>query len=69
MTASDGRRLFQVWARIAERHGWTVTASKSTGHLRWRSPSGGLVTTSGTPGGGRAVANARAQLRRLGLNI
>lgn len=68
MSLSDGRRLYQVWARLAERQGWTVDATRS-GHLRWRSPSGGIVITAGTPGGGRAVNNARAQLRRLGLAI
>jgi hypothetical protein len=68
VSASDGRKLYRTWARFAERRGWTITMTGS-GHLRWRSPLGVLVFTAGTPGEGRAIANARAQLRRAGLMI
>jgi hypothetical protein len=49
--------------------GWTVERTGG-GHLRFKSPSGALVFTPSTPGGGRrSIENCRAELRRKGLNL
>jgi hypothetical protein len=37
------------------------------GHLAWRSPAGGLLICSGSPGDWHAVHKLRADLRRHGL--
>ena len=54
------------YRRIAERQGWTVAKTRG-GHLKFTSPTGRVVFTPSTPGGGRALANMRAELRRAGL--
>ena len=65
--SSDGKRLLADWARLAERAGWSIKIKN--GHRHWRSPDGAYVVTATTPGEGRAIQNARAQLRRAGLSI
>jgi hypothetical protein len=47
--------------------GWS-SRHTGTGHVQLRAPGGdGIVLVSSTPRDARAVRNARAQLRRLGL--
>ena len=54
-------------ARTARRARWTITHTGS-GHLRWRPADGLVVITPSTPNGGRrSVKNARAELKRAGL--
>jgi predicted RNA binding protein YcfA (HicA-like mRNA interferase family) len=55
-----------VLIKAAESQGWTVTY-RGSGHYRFKSPSGAVVFTSSTPGGGRALANTKALLKRNGL--
>jgi predicted RNA binding protein YcfA (HicA-like mRNA interferase family) len=50
-----------------QRDGWTATMGK--GHIKLRSPQGACTVVSGTPGGGRSLANAKAQIRRLGGQV
>lgn len=52
--------------RLACRAGWQVTIHGS-GHLRWKAPSGAVITTASSPGDRRSVRNERARLRRAGL--
>lgn len=55
-------------AREARSQGWTVELARS-GHLHWVSPTGALVTTAATPRSPvRTLRNARADLRRAGLD-
>ena len=63
ITNKDIRRL----ANLAEAQGWTVTMRRA-GHIRFQSPSGGLVFSSATPSDNRSTKNLTAQLRRLGLD-
>lgn len=54
-------------ARQARRNGWRITYAGS-GHIRWHSPGGHIITTSSTPRGGRhSDRNARHALRKAGL--
>jgi hypothetical protein len=59
-------RDFRVLAKRARAAGWTITALGS-GHLRWRSPSGQVVTSSESPSDRRAYHTLRCALRRAGL--
>ena len=59
---------YRALAAAARRSGWKITPLGS-GHLRWQPPSGGFITTSASPSDRRAVANARAALRRAGLTM
>jgi len=51
--------------RAAEARGWRVDATRRGGHVRLVHPDGGVVVASGTPSDHRALANLRAQLRRV----
>lgn len=59
-------------AAAAQRAGWTITYG-GTGHLRWRNPNGGVITTASTPkkrhGNWNTVRAAKADLRRAGLEV
>lgn len=55
-------------ARIAREAGWAITRAGS-GHLRWQSPAGDVVITSGSPGDRRSALNERSRLRRAGLRL
>jgi hypothetical protein len=65
---TDAKKILHRWARLAIEQGWTV---KVGNHMKWYRPDGSLAcTTSGTPTGhGRSLENARANLRRAGLDI
>ena len=55
-------------ARAARRSRWGTITHAGSGHLRWRRADGLVVITPSTPGGGnRSVKNARAALKRAGL--
>lgn len=57
------------WMRKARKAKWTIEHTGS-GHLRWISPDGKVVTTPSTPHGGRTTfKNMRLRLRRAGLAI
>jgi len=51
--------------RAAEARGWQVELTRRGGHLRLVHPAGGLVVAASTPSDRRALANLRAQLRRV----
>ena len=56
-------------ARTARRSRWGTITHAGSGHLRWRRADGLVVITPSTPGGGnRSIKNARAELKRAGLN-
>lgn len=48
--------------------GWPIEQTKK-GHHLIRPPSGPLILVSGTPSDWRGLKNARAQLRRAGVNV
>lgn len=55
----------------ARQQGWTVTYTGGH-HLRWQSPTGGVVFSSSTPTtrkGPKALAGMRSDLRRAGLEL
>ena len=54
--------------RKAQDAGWLVEMTKSH-HIRFRAPHGTIVITPGTTGDVRAFKNARARLRRAGLDV
>lgn len=66
MSAKEARAL----AKALQRRGLTVTFG-GTGHYRARHPSEGrAVTFPATPGRGRWLLNAKAEIRReLGIRI
>lgn len=68
MTSSQ-RRLIEGWIAIALAAGWS--ASQRGGHWKLCYPDGRFaLSLPCTPGGGtRGVRNARARLRRAGLEI
>lgn len=53
---------------LAQEQGWDVRIG-SGGHLRFESPRGQLVFTAQTPSDRRSLLNARACLRRAGLDL
>jgi predicted RNA binding protein YcfA (HicA-like mRNA interferase family) len=53
---------------LAQEQGWDVRIGKG-GHLRFQSPQGELVFTSQTPSDRRSLMNAKACLRRAGLDL
>lgn len=56
-----------VVAAISQK--WEVVKTNG-GHLKFTSPSGGIVFTPSTPGQGkRGIENATAELRRKGLDL
>ena len=59
---------YRTLARAAREARWKITRHGS-GHLRWQSPAGVVVTTAATPSDHRAVLNDRARLRRAGLTL
>jgi hypothetical protein len=59
-------RDMRALARQASGQGWVI-AWCAGGHLVWRSPTGALVVSSGSPSDRRAVHKLRADLRRAGL--
>jgi predicted RNA binding protein YcfA (HicA-like mRNA interferase family) len=56
------------WRRLAQSQGWRVAVTAGN-HLAWRSPAGQTVYTPSTPSDQRGLLNARARLRRAGLQI
>jgi predicted RNA binding protein YcfA (HicA-like mRNA interferase family) len=53
----------EALARVYRRAGWDITLTRG-GHLRWRSPKGGLVISPSTPSDHRSLRNLRSDLRR-----
>ena len=51
--------------RAAEARGWRVELTRRGGHVRLVHPDGGLVVAASTPSDHRALANLRAQPRRV----
>lgn len=60
---TSDRRVRDI-IRHAEAQGFEVWLGTS-GHLKWRSPSGVVVTTAATPSDHRGYRNMEAKLRRL----
>lgn len=56
----------QKVAKVAKQRKWKITTNGG-GHLKWRSPSGVVIYTPKTPGGGRSHANSMAKLKKAGL--
>jgi hypothetical protein len=52
--------------KAAEHQGWEVTISNS-GHLRWVSPTGGIVFSSRTPSDRRVIPRIKQDLRMRGF--
>ena len=66
--SNAGKKLLMLWMDQATRQGWRIETAR--GHLKWWRPDGTVgAVTSGTPGGGRAMANIRSKLRRAGLKV
>jgi hypothetical protein len=61
-----GRKELSVALRRARKAGWTITL-RGSGHLRWVSPAGAIVTTSATPSRS-GVRSALMDLKRAGLS-
>lgn len=59
MSSKDGRDI----ERWAAKRGWTARLTPG-GHMRYTKPGCAAVYLASTPGRGRAVANAKAILRR-----
>lgn len=55
-------------AEKAIAQGWSINLTAS-GHIRWASPSGVIVTSSQTPSDHRSFKNTRAELARSGLKV
>jgi hypothetical protein len=53
---------------VAQEQGWDVSIGGG-GHLRFQSPEGELVFTAQTPSDRRSLLNAKACLRRAGLDL
>jgi predicted RNA binding protein YcfA (HicA-like mRNA interferase family) len=51
--------------RSAAARGWRVELTRRGAHVRLVHPSGAVVVAAGTPSDCRALANLRAQLRRI----
>lgn len=63
----SARKDMKALLRQARRQGFTITYNHR-GHQRVRNPATGQrAVVSATPSDGRAVRNARADLRRIGL--
>lgn len=54
--------------KAARRQGWTVERT-SGGHLRFAPPRGAYIVVSFSPSDHRSWLNARARLRRAGLEV
>jgi len=65
---SDYRKDLKRLIRLAKRAGWEVLRSGG-GHLKFISPTGAITFCSWSPRGHRAFADARANLRRAGLEV
>jgi hypothetical protein len=61
---TDENRLREV----AEKAGWIFTKTKR-GHWKGVGPDGGIVIMACTPGDYRSYLNARALLRRHGVDV
>lgn len=55
-------------ARAAQQAGWTIRLTGGD-HLRWESPDGTVVHSSGSPSDRREFMNVRSRLRRAGLDV
>lgn len=64
MSSKDFRQLLDK----VRAQGFDVRLGGS-GHYIVTSPDGGVTSVSRTPGGGRALANTRARLRRIGAQV
>jgi hypothetical protein len=58
----------QLIALVREAPGWTVSLTGG-GHYRIKPPAGRLLFVPSTPSDWRSIRNARADLRKLGLEI
>ena len=61
-------KAYQDLLEIAASQGWTLER-RTNNHLRWISPTGTKVFSSGTPSDHRAVQNLKKDLKKNGLNI
>lgn len=60
---------YKQFEEHAEARGWTVTKTKKN-HIQFRAPTGAVVFIPSTPSDGKhGFQNARAQLRRAGLDV
>lgn len=57
---------FRELAKRAVEQGWRVEPTNGK-HLRWLSPSGGIVISSSTPSDHRALRNHLSIMRRYGF--
>ena len=68
MTTLKLPECYRQLARTARAAGWEITRRRG-GHLAWRSPSGAVVFTPGSPSDWRGIRNDIAELRRAGLAV
>lgn len=66
MQAHDLPRELRDLGKKALAAGWEITRTRNL-HIRWKSPTGALVYTSGTPSDRRTVRNVAALLKKAGL--
>jgi predicted RNA binding protein YcfA (HicA-like mRNA interferase family) len=59
------RHALKELLRAAEARGWRVELTRRGGHVRLVHPDGAVVVAAATPSDHRALANLRAQLRRV----
>jgi hypothetical protein len=60
------RKELKILIDEAYKQGWEVTITNSN-HLRWRTPSGGIVFTSYSPSDTRALYRIRKDLKLNGF--
>lgn len=64
----SGKDLNEILRKL-EQQGWRLEKGRG-GHWKCYAPDGvSMVTLQGSQGGGRSLANAKAQLRRAGADI
>jgi hypothetical protein len=62
------RRDFKEVASALDEQGWKIGLTRKR-HLRFESPTGLIIYSSGTPSDWRARKNLVAHLRRAGLDL
>jgi predicted RNA binding protein YcfA (HicA-like mRNA interferase family) len=60
---------FRPLVKAARKAGWEVLKRKGNNHYAVRAPSGETTLIPTSSRGGKAVADKRATLRRMGLDI
>lgn len=58
----------QPLAKAARKAGWVIDV-RGSGHLRWTSPDGLVITSAASPSSNRTSLYVRWKLRHAGLDI